>query len=336
VSIRAAVFVSRLRGLPPAEKLIALLIAIHANPKSELSWPSMSTLAEESGLKNRETASRIVKRILAKRVIEISGPISAGGKGRTTAYKINYAFRNCDSPVTVENPETVIPQSQLDRSETVTQDSVTVTLDAENRLPNCDSRVTRKVLDSKGSVFETEQDFQIGKSSSSKGKTNCDDDAAKTVIPQSQLNGNGKTKIAVDEKKDHLTRMRDEALRVIAERFPDETAETIMAVLYVILARRKSNPATANFLVESFRREAEDCQLKGAKLESWAKIARLHRDVEERSLLALVWGDGTSRQTCKLCGSQHKTRESALKCARRYVDHSNQSARGTVPRRASG
>jgi hypothetical protein len=81
--ILAARFVQDLRGLTPTEKAVAFVMAIHASPPSEfatsepagISTMSMALLAREAGLESRETASRIVKRLVT---IGIIVPVAGG------------------------------------------------------------------------------------------------------------------------------------------------------------------------------------------------------------------------------------------------------------------
>lgn len=63
MNIKAFNFVRSLRGLSPQEKSVAAMIASHADYQNCECHASMTTLAAESGLKNRETASRISKRL---------------------------------------------------------------------------------------------------------------------------------------------------------------------------------------------------------------------------------------------------------------------------------
>jgi hypothetical protein len=68
MSVRATNFVRRLRGLSPEEKAVAFVLADHDNHKGDGAYPSMKTVAQEAGLKNRETASRIAKRLGAEKI----------------------------------------------------------------------------------------------------------------------------------------------------------------------------------------------------------------------------------------------------------------------------
>lgn len=99
MNIKAAKFVQNLRGLKPSEKAVALNIAVHADVKNCEATMSMKTLADESGLRKRETASRIVKKLeTIYGVIQAVGSRS-GGK-RPTKYTFTFAV-NRDSGITV-------------------------------------------------------------------------------------------------------------------------------------------------------------------------------------------------------------------------------------------
>jgi hypothetical protein len=140
VSCRATNFVRRLRGLSPSEKLVAFVLADHDDHKGGGAYPGMSTVAEEAGLHDRETASRITKRLVECRVILTNNP----SKGRKpTVYRFNYARANRDCRVTVENPPTVIPESRFARSNRDSGPPPTVTHKGSNR----DSPVTGRGLE---------------------------------------------------------------------------------------------------------------------------------------------------------------------------------------------
>jgi hypothetical protein len=145
MSIRATNFVRRLRGLSAVEKAVSFVVADHDNHKGGGANPSMATIAEESGIENRETASRIMARLVAHKVIQTPKP----SKGRKPAvYFFNYEIANCDSGVTVAEPRTVTRESQLNfpnRDSEPTKNAPTVTLEGSNR----DSPVTGRVLKGK-------------------------------------------------------------------------------------------------------------------------------------------------------------------------------------------
>ena len=130
MNIRAAVFVANLRGLTPSEKAVAFAIARHANVKECEANMSMTTVAEESGLKNRETASRIATRLESYGIIRAVGPRS-GGRTPTT-YTFTFAV-NSDSGITVKDSTTVtgeVANRDSDLPSTVTETGTTVTQNA--------------------------------------------------------------------------------------------------------------------------------------------------------------------------------------------------------------
>jgi hypothetical protein len=145
MSFRATKFVRQLRGLSAVEKAVAFVVADHDNHKGGGANPSMTTIALESGIENRETASRIMARLVAYKVIQAPQP----SKGRKpTVYFFNHEIANCDSLVTVADSRTVTRESQLpfpNRDSEPAGKAPTVTLEGSNR----DSRVTGRVLKGK-------------------------------------------------------------------------------------------------------------------------------------------------------------------------------------------
>jgi len=141
MSIRATNFVRGLRGLSPSEKAVAFVLADHDDHKGGRgSFPSMSTVAQEAGLQDRETASRITKRLADFRIILTDNP-SRGRK--PTVYRFNFDLSNRDCRVTVENPPTVIPESRFESLNRDSSPPPTVTQEGTNR----DSPVTGRVLE---------------------------------------------------------------------------------------------------------------------------------------------------------------------------------------------
>jgi hypothetical protein len=100
MSVKATAFVCELRGLSPSEKAVAFVLARHDDHKRGAgSWPSMSTVRDEAGLENRETASRITKRLVEKGILVPQKPVTKE-QGKPTVYHFNYDLETCDSPVT--------------------------------------------------------------------------------------------------------------------------------------------------------------------------------------------------------------------------------------------
>ena len=138
MSVRATNHVRSLRGLSTVEKAVAFVFADHDSHYGKGSFPGMQTVAEEAGLNDRETASRVTKRLVAKGVM-VPDQMSKGGRGVTTVYRFPI---NCDSPITVLDCETVTLEP-----ETVTPEKITVTAKTETvtlEPLNCDSPVTRR------------------------------------------------------------------------------------------------------------------------------------------------------------------------------------------------
>lgn len=140
MSVRATNFVRGLRGLSPMEKLIGLVMADHDDHRGSGAYPGMTTVADEAGLKNRETASRITGRLVEKSVL-----IREKQSGRPTVYRFNYNRQTCDSPVTPP----VTPQSHLPVTGGVTAGPQTcdspVTGGVTAGPQTCDSPVTLRV-----------------------------------------------------------------------------------------------------------------------------------------------------------------------------------------------
>ena len=80
-------YVLTLRNLTPTEKAVAHCLACHA-PKHGSAYPSMETIAIESGLGNRTAAQKVVRRLEAKGVISPTTS-KKGGRRNPTHYQFN-------------------------------------------------------------------------------------------------------------------------------------------------------------------------------------------------------------------------------------------------------
>jgi hypothetical protein len=152
MSIRATNFVRRLRGLSPVEKAVAFVIGDHDDHKGGGAYPSMATVADEAGLKNRETASRATTRLVEKKVL-----IPQEEDGKPTLYRFNYTLQTCDSPVTPTRDSPVIPPV----TQPVTLDSRPVTRGVTPGHKTCDSPVTQRVEGFKGNTNSREAEEGI-------------------------------------------------------------------------------------------------------------------------------------------------------------------------------
>jgi len=161
VSIRATNFVRRLRGLTPAEKAVAFVLADHDDHKGGGIYASMSTVAEEAGLENRETASRVTGRLVEKGIF-----LARPAKGKPTLYRVNYDL----APVTPQSHPPVTPQSHPTCDSTCDSPARPVTLEGQNQVlgvtlegKTCDSPVTQRVLREK-KERETQEEGEEGRS----------------------------------------------------------------------------------------------------------------------------------------------------------------------------
>lgn len=75
--------------LPGREHAVLDVIAIHTDKNSGLAWPSLETIARETGLHKRKVPGRI-RRLVDKGVLEIvrHGGHGFGGRGRANLYRI--------------------------------------------------------------------------------------------------------------------------------------------------------------------------------------------------------------------------------------------------------
>lgn len=86
MSYQATDYVRQLTNLSPVEKAVAYALACHADNLGQQVRPSMTTTARESGVKHRQTASNVMKRLVKKGILGCSQP-SRGG------YPAHYYFQ---------------------------------------------------------------------------------------------------------------------------------------------------------------------------------------------------------------------------------------------------
>jgi len=141
MSVRATNFVRGLRGLSPSEKAVAFVLADHDDHKGGGTFPGMLTVAEEAGLHERASASRITKRLVDRKIILTDNP-SRGRK--TTVYRFNFDLANRVSERTVENLQTVFHGTQLKTPNRVPTTPPTVFPEGPNRVPPNTGRVEGK------------------------------------------------------------------------------------------------------------------------------------------------------------------------------------------------
>jgi predicted transcriptional regulator len=142
----------RERDLPPREKLVAYAAASfapnlkgeeHAEESGEIT-ASMTTIAKACGFKRRETASRIMQRLVEKGVMTVEKKAS-WQQGRPTVYRVDYTMKACDRAVTGGH------RRSSDQAVTGCAAKAPSTCDFPGiepvtyRAPACDSPVTQKV-----------------------------------------------------------------------------------------------------------------------------------------------------------------------------------------------
>jgi hypothetical protein len=115
MSFQATRFILGLTDLTPSEKAVAHTLAYHANKLGENSYPSMETIARESGLQSRRSAQRVVRQLEKKRII-VATTAKTGGRGRNkaTVYRLDLDYKsavNSDTTVALSDQQTATPQS---------------------------------------------------------------------------------------------------------------------------------------------------------------------------------------------------------------------------------
>ena len=87
VSFRALAWVAQLRGVTWSERGVLIKLADHAREETELAWPSVDLIAKWAGVDER-TVRRILGRLLARGLIEVSGANNRGGGRCSTTYRL--------------------------------------------------------------------------------------------------------------------------------------------------------------------------------------------------------------------------------------------------------
>jgi Helix-turn-helix domain len=119
--------------LDPTERAVAHCLAFHA-PRNGSAYPSMTTIALESGLADRQSAQRVVRRLERKGIVFAVSP-KKGGRNNPTRYQ--FASKKSIPPDAVSSvkcipggPESAsldtlkcIPPDARDRRETEERDS---------------------------------------------------------------------------------------------------------------------------------------------------------------------------------------------------------------------
>ena len=91
LSYHVTEYVLALEGLSPTEKAVLHCLAFYAHADGTETWPSMTRIAKESGLSDRRSAQRIVRR-MEERGILIADTDKIGGRRNSTSYRFNLEY----------------------------------------------------------------------------------------------------------------------------------------------------------------------------------------------------------------------------------------------------
>ena len=70
---------------PAGVRIVAMVLAWHANEDSGHAWPSLATIAAESGV-SRDRVKQVVRLLVDQAVLEIVAKGTGGGRNQTTRY----------------------------------------------------------------------------------------------------------------------------------------------------------------------------------------------------------------------------------------------------------
>jgi hypothetical protein len=117
MSFQATRFILGLTDLNSSQKAVAHTLAYHANKYGGNSYPSMETIARESGLQSRRSAQRVVRQLEKKRII-VAMTAKTGGRGqdKATVYRLDLDYKspiNSDTTVALSDQQTATPGSQF-------------------------------------------------------------------------------------------------------------------------------------------------------------------------------------------------------------------------------
>jgi hypothetical protein len=117
MSFQATKFVLGLTDLNSSQKAVAHTLAYHAHKDGGNSYPSMETIAKESGLQSRRSAQRVVRQLEKKRII-VAMTAKTGGRGqdKATVYRLDLDYKspiNSDTTVALSDQQTATPGSRF-------------------------------------------------------------------------------------------------------------------------------------------------------------------------------------------------------------------------------
>jgi hypothetical protein len=219
-------------------------MTFHADFKDAECSMSMTMLAEESGIKNRETASRIVKPLVVAGIVE---PVGSQSHGRiSTRYRFTFTV-NRDSGVTVKSPRN---SPNRDSGVTVKPESTVTPTDPnrDSKESNRDSAPPRTPLTVTG-----ESHKGISKELP---KEEREGSAPRSLAPQAQISGKSKAPrevtdqdIAVVQRAcaDIKNQPADDSVRKLLERYTADVVANTLKAFHENLPERSQNVAELLF-----------------------------------------------------------------------------------------
>jgi hypothetical protein len=145
-------YVLELEDLSPSEKAVAHSLAYHADKDGGNSYPSMERIAREAGLRHRQSAQRVVRRLERKGLI-VAETQKTGGNSVTTHYRFNLKYCNPADALSTEQTATV-ESTKLQPSGSQNSQSAIVRSTNSNRG---DARKVLKVREEKSKREEEAQ-----------------------------------------------------------------------------------------------------------------------------------------------------------------------------------
>ena len=139
MSVRATTWVWE-QPMPPSEKIVLLRLADHANPDGGDVYPSIASVAEYTGISERQV-QRYIKGFVERGILVITGH-AKGGRSNPREYQFTFQFapRKGDTRDTVSDAERVTPPTPI-----------------AARKGDADDTVSERVTSTKGDTEGTER-----------------------------------------------------------------------------------------------------------------------------------------------------------------------------------
>lgn len=130
------------QAMPPSEKLVLLRLADHANPDGGDVYPSVASVAEYTGISERQV-QRYLKGFVERGILVITGH-AKGGRNNPREYQFTFKFRpkKGDTDDTVSGRERVTRMTPIDDRKGVAHDTVSERVTSEKGDTHDAERVT--------------------------------------------------------------------------------------------------------------------------------------------------------------------------------------------------